>query len=274
MKKLILLCGFVLLALGLYAQPYGQVYSFAVDSTVDTETIYFTSGPIRSNSNLTIQLYSNERAATTAGSAIVQESINGTSWVTMTHSNSSLQSVTNDTATIVDDAVEIWNVPITYGYKYRLKIVGSGSNSTLHYAKMILKPNNAMVAAGGEVKAWTQDHADNTETIYFTTGRVTANGILSLQVLATAVSGTNAGSAYVQESLDGTSWKTLNQNSNTIQGMSSVAAAMHATTAVATLTTTSVSIWHIPVTYAAFYRIVVAQTGTSHSHYDACRLLK
>jgi hypothetical protein len=49
---------------------------------------------------------------------------------------------------------------------------------------------------------------------------------------------------------------------------------MHTTTAVATLVTTGVYVWHIPVTYAAFYRIVVAQTGTSHTHYDASRLIK
>ena len=276
MKKLLLILGTLLLSFGMYAQPavLGQVYSFAVDSTVDVETIYFTSGAIRVNGNLSIQLYSTERAATTAGTAMVQESLDGSSWVTMTHSNSSLQSVTNDTATITSAAVEIWNLPITYGYKYRLKVIGSGTNSTLHYCKMVVKPNDVPQLMDAASKAWTQQGVTNTETVYFTTNRITRKGILALQLLMTNVSGTSAGTAYVQESLDGTSWKTLNQSSNTIQGMSSVAAAMHATTAVATLTASSVSVWHVPVTYGAFYRIVVSSTGTHHSHMDACRILK
>lgn len=276
MKKLILILGTVLLSLAMYAQPavIGQVYSFAMDSTVDTGDKSFASGPIRMNGNLTIQYLATQFSGTTAGVAYVQESTDGTSWTTMTYTNSSIQSVTNDTLTVVSAAVEIWNIPVTYGYKYRLFIDGSGSNHTYHYVKMVLKPNFVKQFPSPATKAWTQQGVTNTETVYFTTGRITDNQILSLQLLMTQVSGTAAGTAYVQESLDGTSWKTLNQSSNTIQGMSSVAAAMSTTTGVATLTNGSVSVWHIPVTYAAFYRIVVASTGTHHSHMDACRLLK
>jgi hypothetical protein len=276
MKKLILLLGTVLLSLAMYAQPavLGQVYSFAMDSTVDTGDKAFTTGIIRVNGCLTIQYLATQASGTTAGTAYVQESTDGTSWTTMTTSNSSIQAVTNDTLTVVSAAVEIWNIPVTYGYKYRLFIDGSGSNHTYHYVKMVLKANDVPQLPTAAPIAWTQQGVTNTETVYFTTNRITRKGILCLQLLMTQVSGTAAGTAYVQESLDGTSWKTLNQSSNTIQGMSSVAAAMHATTAVATLTASAVSVWHIPVTYAAFYRIVVASTGTHHSHMDASRLLK
>jgi len=277
MKKLLILIGCILLSLGLYAQPafLGQVYSFAVDSTVDTGDKAFTSGAITQNGNLTIQVLCTQTIATSAGLAYIQESADGTSWVTMTYSNSSIQSVTNDTLTVANAAVEIWNIPVTYGYKYRLFVDGSGSGHTSYTVKMVLKPNFVVANPGiKEPKAWTQQGVTNTETVYFTTNRLTWNGILELQLLMTQVTGTAAGTAYIQESLDGTSFKTLNQTSNTIQGMSSVAAAMHATTAVATLTSGCVSIWHVPVTYGAFYRIVVVSSGTHHSHMDAVRLLK
>ena len=276
MKKLILLLGVIFISYGLYAQPpvWGQVYSFAYDSTVDTGDKAFTTGNLTANGNLTIQVLCTQISGTSAGSAYVQESSDGTSWTTMTHSNSSIQSVTNDTLTIATTAVEIWNLPVAYGLKYRLWCDGSGSNHTGYTVKMVFKPNNVPQLTGVVSKAWTQQGVTNTEVVYFTTPRITRNGILCLQLLMTQITGTAAGTAYIQESLDGTSWKTLNQTSNTIQGMSSVAAAMHATTAVATLTASSVSVWHVPVTYAAFYRIVVSSTGTHHSHMDACRILK
>jgi hypothetical protein len=277
MKKLFFLLGIVLLSLGAYAQPnvFGQVYSFAYDSTVDTGDKTFTTGTISTNGNLTIQVLCTQISGTSAGSAYVQESVDGSSWATMTASNSSIQFITNDTLTIATTAVEIWNIPITYGTKYRLYCDGSGSNHTGYTVKMVFKPNNAVQYVGVTTpKAWTSQNATNTETVYFTTGRVTSNSILSLQLKATVVSTTTAGTAYIQESLDGTSWKTLNQTSNGIQGLCNIAGDMHATTAVATLVTTGVYVWHIPVTYAAFYRIVVAQTGTSVTTYAASRLLK
>jgi hypothetical protein len=275
-KLLILLCG-ILLSFGLYAQPsvIGQVYSFAVDSTVDTGTKNFTTGPVTVNGNLTIQVLCSQTVATSAGTILIQESVDGTNFVTMNASNSSIQFITNDTLTVADAAVEVWNIPITYGSKYRLRVVGSGSGHTSYRVKMVVKPNNAIQNVGLVVpKSWTSQNATNTETVYFTTGKITGNSILSLSLFATVVSNTTAGTAYVQQSLDGTSWKTLNQTSNTIQGLCNIAADMHATTAVATLVTTGVYVWHIPVTYAAFYRIVVAQTGTSVTTYAASQLLK
>lgn len=277
MKKLLLILGTVLLSFGMYAQPsyIGQVYSFAYDSTVDTGDETFTSGRISINGNLTVQVLCTQISGTSAGSAYIQESVDGTNWVTMTFTNSSIQAVTNDTLTIATTAVEIWNIPVTYGSKYRLFCDGSGSNHTGYTVKMVLKANNVPQSAGVvQPIAWTSQGVTNTETVYFTTGRVTQNGILALQLKMLQVTGTSAGTAYVQESLDGTSWKTLTQSANTIQGLSSVAAAMSTTTGVATITNGAISIWHIPVTYAAFYRIVVASTGTHTSTMSASRLLK
>jgi hypothetical protein len=277
MKKLLIFLGFVLISLGMYAQPsvVGQVYSFAVDSTVDTGTKNFTTGMITVNGNMTIQVLCTQTIATSAGKIWIEESVDGTNFAALTTSNSSIVVLTNDTLTVANAAVEIWTIPVTYGCKYRLHVAGSGSGHTSYRVKMVVKPNNAIANVGIVApRSWTAQNATNTETVYFTTGKTPGNSILSLQLLATNVSTTTAGTAYVQQSLDGTSWVTLNQTTNAIQGLSNIFADMHATTAVATLVTTGTYIWHIPVTYAAFYRIVVAQTGTSVTTYAASRLLK
>lgn len=108
----------------------------------------------------------------------------------------------------------------------------------------------------------TTDSLTNSEVGYAYTPYINApNSTLQIQVTATQISGTTAGSIWLQESIDGTTYKTVNQTNHT---------ALKATTN-DTLTNVNgaTQIWELPNAPSKKYRLYINQTGTSSSKYAA-----
>lgn len=139
MKKTLILLAFVFMASLTYGQK-GRVYSVAVDSLNGAETVNFTLSKITgSYSSVSIQALCTELGGTSDGTLILQGSVDGISYITMTDATGVLQSYPNDTLTITDGAVVQWVVkdnPFNY---YRAQGGGTASDSTLVTVKYTYK---------------------------------------------------------------------------------------------------------------------------------------
>lgn len=118
----------------------GRVYSVATDTLNGAETVNFTLSQITgSYPSLSIQALCTNIGGTSDGTLILQGSVDGISYVTMTDATGVLTSYPNDTLTITNGAVVQYIVqdnPFNY---YRVQGGGTASDSTLISVKYTYK---------------------------------------------------------------------------------------------------------------------------------------
>lgn len=127
MRKLwILLAG-----LFVFVLTQAQVYnSIAVDTVKGAETITIAiPGSFPSDGALKIEALCTEIGGTSDGTIVVQGSVTGTNYVTLSTEQSFLE-CNNDTLTIIDGAVGLWSLSKTPYNKYRLSIAGTTGDTT------------------------------------------------------------------------------------------------------------------------------------------------
>lgn len=139
MKKILILFAFVLMTSISFGQR-GIVKSVAVDTLNGSETVNFTLSSITgSYESVAIQALCTEIGGTSDGTLILQGSVDGTSYITMTDVVGVLTSYPNDTLTITNGAVVQYVVhdnPFNY---YRVQGGGTASDSTLVTVKYTYK---------------------------------------------------------------------------------------------------------------------------------------
>lgn len=128
MKKIIILFAFILSVTYVNAQS-GTVsntlseYSLTTDTVTNTGTVNMVvPAAFSSNNNLVISAKAVQVSGTTAGTAILQWSLNGTDYATHP---------TADTLTLSNGAVHLWELTTTGARKYRIQFTGSGTNVTI-----------------------------------------------------------------------------------------------------------------------------------------------
>lgn len=132
MKKLIL-CS--LLCIGLMSgamsqSPAVQTMAQSGDTVTNTETEYLTLTITGDYSTVTFQYVCNELSGTTAGTATLQASLNGSNWIAL------------DTVTNTDVASQTFKLdfPTRNVWKfYRLKCTGSGTMAARVYCYVLPK---------------------------------------------------------------------------------------------------------------------------------------
>ncbi len=104
---------------------------YVSDTLTNTETAYYTSGILLDNDNiLEIGLLCTNISGTTAGTAIIQGSIDGTNWMT---------DPVADTLTLVDAAYHIWVIDPTPYAKYRVSVIQTGTSTTSYPCFFMIK---------------------------------------------------------------------------------------------------------------------------------------
>lgn len=132
MKKLFLLliCALIF-AFPSIAQE-GIFTAFATDTLDDAETIQIELSPtFRSAWNtIAIQVVFTNISGTTAGTATLETSLDGISWETLTEKDGLVSAWPNISFTIVDGGVVIYLIQESPFMKYRVNLVGSGTQAT------------------------------------------------------------------------------------------------------------------------------------------------
>jgi hypothetical protein len=137
MKKLILLISIVLaVTVTVNAQ---RVYTLDVDTLQGAETVNFEAISSSLAGTIAIQALCTETGGTSDGTLVLQGSVDGTSYVTLTETSGLFTFYPNDTLTITDGAVlqvVVQDSPFAY---YRVQGAGTASDSTQVAIKYIPK---------------------------------------------------------------------------------------------------------------------------------------
>lgn len=137
MKKIIILFAFILFVFASSAQ---KVYTITSDTLTAVETEYFTLPDLTGSYNsLVIQVLCTELGGTSDGTAVLQGSLDGTSYVTLTDATGVLKGYANDTLTISSGAVGIWVIDEPSLVKYRIAATGTADDTTLVTTKYMYK---------------------------------------------------------------------------------------------------------------------------------------
>lgn len=143
MKKLIfmILMAVFLLPLMVDAQV-NTITTITADTLTKVETEYFAIGPITgAYSSLNIQSVYTQLGGTTDGTALLQCSVDGTSYATIVDDNYDEIFFRGDDDTLTINNGDIWQIEIknpTFPY-YRIAATGTASDTTLVTTKWILK---------------------------------------------------------------------------------------------------------------------------------------
>lgn len=140
MKKFILSLIFIIGCLSLQAQLVGSAVAFPKDSTTNTQTKYLTIATPRAiNLDFAVGIYviPVNKSGTQTASAIVQGSVDGTTFYDIT--NATADSVKLNTAGTVKTYG--WQYPCAYWKYYRVKVVGYNTGVTTYTGGLILKSN-------------------------------------------------------------------------------------------------------------------------------------
>lgn len=138
MKRLFILTALIVSALGVDAQSSKGVlintkstFNLATDTVTNTGTVYMdVISTFSGNYNLVVSGKATNVSGTTAGTATLEWSLNGTDYVTHP---------TADTLTLSDGAVYLWELNTTGARKYRINFTGSGTNVTIVEGQYIYK---------------------------------------------------------------------------------------------------------------------------------------
>lgn len=139
MKKIFILLVLVLSVFVANAQT-GRTYSIAVDTIKGAETVNFDLNQITGSYNyLSIQALCTNIGGTSDGTLVLDVSVDGTSYETITTTSGVMNGYPNDTLTILDAAVANWlveGVPFKY---YRIKGAGTSGDTTAITVKYVYK---------------------------------------------------------------------------------------------------------------------------------------
>jgi len=143
MRKLILLLSIVLLSIVAMAQK-NTVISITADTLNGAETVYFSTETFSFNWDvLTIQAACDNIGGTSDGELSLEGSVDGTDYVPLGNVANIIQGYATtgheDSLTITDAANITWIIKDVPYYKFRIKGVGTASDSTLVTAKYIFK---------------------------------------------------------------------------------------------------------------------------------------
>ena len=140
MKKTILFFILLIGCLSLQAQLVGSAVAFPKDSTTNTQTKYLTiTTPRAINLDFAIGIYviPVNKSGTQTASAIVQGSVDGTTFYDIT--NATADSVKLNTAGTIKTYG--WQYTNAYWKYYRVKVVGYNTGVTTYTGGLILKSN-------------------------------------------------------------------------------------------------------------------------------------
>jgi len=137
MKKLIAILLFACFAITANAQWYETI---PADTLNGAETVNWDT-PIITGSfeYITIQAHCTELGGTSDGTMILQGSVDGEVYQTLTDASGIIKGFTNDTLTITDGATQIWTVtdnPLNY---YRVAGTGTADDTTYVEVKYLLR---------------------------------------------------------------------------------------------------------------------------------------
>ncbi len=138
MRKILFILAIFALSLGAVAQK-GKVFSIAVDTLNGNETVNFAAIEYTNSGVLTIQALCTEIGGTSDGSLVLDASVDGVSYETLTSTTDLVYGFPNDTLTITDGAVVTWLIKAPGWRFYRVKGAGTASDSTLITIKYIYK---------------------------------------------------------------------------------------------------------------------------------------
>lgn len=139
MKRFMTILAFVFIAAISYGQS-GKVFACTVDTVQGNENIYITTGAITGNyTTMTLQaLFTQITSA--GGTAYVQGSVDGTTYVTLTETAGLFHFYPNDTVTMTNGGTMyiVTNGATPFKY-YRYLIDGDTNDTMIVTAKYILK---------------------------------------------------------------------------------------------------------------------------------------
>ena len=137
MKKILVLFTLFIIALSVQAQ---RVYTITPDTLTEVETEYFAVPDITGGyTALSIQVLCTELGGTSDGTVVLQGSIDGSSYVTLSDDENYIKGFTNDSLTITDGAVNAWVIYNPNMVSYRVAATGTANDTTLITTKYFLK---------------------------------------------------------------------------------------------------------------------------------------
>lgn len=135
MKKILFIFALIALVASVNAQKgrYITITASEADTNKNAETdyLYFPNvGGFESQTDLMLQLLCLDNyGGTSDGTVTIEGSLDGTSYAPIT--TEKYADVKSDTLTITPSAALQFHIPITHHYKYRAKVVGTSTDTTL-----------------------------------------------------------------------------------------------------------------------------------------------
>lgn len=120
---------FAVVAMAASAQK-GRPIILEADTLTDAETKYIVTPQFTGDDVLSVQVLFTQLTGTAGGTATFEGSVDGVSYVPITDAVGVLKGYPNDTLTITDGAVTTWVLEKNNFYKYRVKLEGTGTQST------------------------------------------------------------------------------------------------------------------------------------------------
>lgn len=137
MKKLFIILSLLLCVYVVNAQ---RVYTITSDTLTEVETEYFTVPDITGTyESLGIQVLCTELGGTADGTVVLQGSLDGTTYVTLSDDENYIKGFTNDSLTISDGAANTWMIYNPGLVSYRIAATGTANDTTLVTTKYFLK---------------------------------------------------------------------------------------------------------------------------------------
>ena len=206
MKKLLSILS-ILLMFGLNAQTVSSMVNSATtmtNSTAVTATLQTKSCA----ENISIQAVVTKSTGTVAGTVAVSASLDGTNYVSLTASTSTLALTDVATNTAIFNYTKN-----NYAY-YKVTFTGTGTMVATPSASVFssgITNGHAVVNMTSNVSL-TSDTTDNTGTSYVGLSVQNWYNTVTIQSVVTKISGTVAGTVTLQGSVDGTNYVTVNSS--------------------------------------------------------------
>jgi len=140
MKKFLLILAVLVVGMTAAAQTFNRATVWTVDTLTNTETDYLTVPPVtRTLSSISGIVLAENITGTSAGTIILQGSLDGTTYQTLTAETGLITFMVNDTTTIVDNAVYSWTVYNPSLIYYRMGLVQTGTSTTEYTGYYLIK---------------------------------------------------------------------------------------------------------------------------------------
>lgn len=108
----------------------GKVIDMPTATITDAGTTSVVLPAFTSDDPVTIQATFTQITGTAAGTATLEGSVDGTNYIPLTDYATFIKGYPADSLTIIDGATTSWVVQTNGYYKYRVKSVGAGTQST------------------------------------------------------------------------------------------------------------------------------------------------